>query len=263
MAKLYPLFSGSKGNCYYIGSGDSGVLVDIGMNAKQTEIVLKNNDIPIENIKGIFITHEHTDHINGLRVFASRYGIDVYGSMGTINELIKKELITDKFNAHIASYEGVNLCDMFILPFKTSHDCSESNGFVVTTADNRTCAVVTDTGTITTDTKQAILGCDTLVIESNHDVNMLLNGMYPYPLKKRITSDIGHLSNEDCADFLPNAVYSGTKRLVLAHLSQENNMPYLAEQYALSALHEKNMKIDNDYKLMIAPVINNGEVVIY
>ena len=263
MARLYPLFSGSKGNSYYIGSGNSGVLVDIGMNAKQTEIALNNNDIDINTIKAIFITHEHTDHIAGLKVFANRYGIDVYGSNGTINALIQKGMITSKFKTHTLDYNGVSVCDMFIKPFTTSHDCAESTGFVVTTQDDKTCGFLTDTGVITFEAKRSILSCDTVVIESNHDVNMLLNGVYPYTLKKRILSDKGHLSNEDCANFLPELIESGTKRLVLAHLSQENNMEELAYLSAVTALKEQNMIIDEDYKLIVAKTVSSGEVFIY
>lgn len=263
MAKLYPLFSGSKGNCYYVGSGNSGVLIDVGMTAKQTELLLNANEIPVENIKGIFVTHEHSDHIKGIKVFASRYGIDIYGSNGTIQELINKDLVTAKYNANVIDYNGLEMCNMKIVPFKTSHDCSESTGFVVHTADGQKCAIATDTGVVTQEMKESLYGCNVVVIESNHDVNMLLNGMYPYLLKRRILSSKGHLSNDACSEFLPELVKNGTTRLVLGHLSEENNMVQLAKQSAICALHEQNMKLDKDYKLMVAPVKNSGQVVIY
>ncbi|MGN0550889.1 MAG: MBL fold metallo-hydrolase [Acutalibacteraceae bacterium] len=263
MARLYPLFSGSKGNCYYIGSGSGGVLIDAGRSAKQIEQALADNEIPVEQINGIFVTHEHSDHIKGLRVFASRYGINVYGSKGTIKELENQNALTGKFKAAAIDYSGIDLCNMRIIPFKTSHDCAESTGFVVYTSDGRKAAVATDTGILTEKAQKAILGCDAVVIESNHDVNMLLNGIYPYYLKRRILSKVGHLSNDDCSQFLPQLIRHGTTRLVLAHLSAENNMPAVAKQTAVYALQKEDMKLDDDYRLSIAPESYNGQVIIF
>ena len=263
MARLCPLFSGSKGNCYYIGSGSGGILVDAGPSAKQIEAAMVQNELDIRFVKGIFITHEHSDHIQGLRVLASRYHMDVYASSGTLEALDAQGVLNGQFKSHTVESSGVQAGDMLIRPFQTSHDAKESTGFVVTTGDGRKAAVATDTGILTETIKQAVLGCDCVIIESNHDVGMLLNGIYPYYLKRRILSDRGHLSNEVCAQFLPTLVKHGTTRLVLAHLSRENNLPNIAMQSAVCALESAGMRRDSDYMLTIAPETTQGKTILF
>lgn len=263
MAKVYPLFSGSKGNCYYVTSGGQGILIDVGRSAKQVEQALKDNDIDIKNIKGIFITHEHCDHIKGIRVFASRYGIDVYATQGTLQAMDNRNCFApDKFNSYIIN-RGASVGGMIIKPFATSHDCMESVGYVIETSDSSKLAIATDTGTLTDEIKQSLKGCDVVIIESNHDVNMLLNGSYPYDLKRRILSKKGHLSNDECSNFLPELIKNGSKHLLLAHLSEENNMPDLALQYAICSLSSNNMKKDIDYTISVARTVTNGSNIIF
>lgn len=263
MARLYPLFSGSKGNCYYLTCSGKGILIDAGRSAKQIETAMKNNDLDIKDVCGIFITHEHSDHINGLRVLASRYGINVYSSQGTLEYLDKAGILTNKYNSYVLGSRGAETAGMLIKSFRTSHDCCESVGYTVETPDSRKFAIVTDTGRLTDEIISSIKGCDVIVIESNHDVNMLLNGVYPYQLKRRILSDFGHLSNEACSGVLPQLVEGGTTRFVLAHLSGENNMPHIAKQSALCALQERGMKQNLDFTLDIAKEVNTGESIVF
>ena len=262
MTRLYPLFSGSSGNSYYLGTQDSGILIDIGRSAKQIENALKENELDPKNIRAIFITHEHSDHIQGLRVFASRYKTKIYASAGTIIALEEKGLINDKMDISLIKETGAELDEFSIMPFHISHDCAEGFGYTVQTCDGRKTAFATDTGYITDEMSKAISGCDTVVIESNHDVRMLESGMYPYILKQRILSDVGHLSNDTCAGKLSELIRSGTTRLVLAHLSRENNMPALAEQTAVCELNMNGMKRDIDYILKIAPE-QGGKMIMY
>ncbi len=251
MPRLYPLFSGSSGNCYYIGSAQSGILIDAGRSAKQIENSLAERGLDIRNVRAVFVTHEHSDHIQGLRVLASRHRLPVYASAGTIRALEEKGYINEKISVYELHDGGADAADMHITAFHTSHDCAEGCGYVVETADSRKTAFATDTGMITDEIRSAISGCDTVVLESNHDIRMLENGPYPYILKKRILSEYGHLSNDACADTAVGLIRSGTTRILLAHLSKENNIPMLAEQTSVCAFEEEKMKRNIDYMLTV------------
>lgn len=260
MAKVCPLFSSSKGNSIYVGDDNSGILVDAGRSAKQIELALSENNINIKNIKGIFITHEHSDHVQGVKIFASRYNIKVFSSEGTIKALEEKEVLNGKFPFEIVNEEGAEISGMYVKPFKTPHDCVDSVGYIINTADDKKAVIATDIGYVSDDIKNAIVGADVTVIESNHDIRMLQNGAYPYYLKKRILSDRGHLSNEACADILPFFVENGTTKFILAHLSQENNIPELAFETAICSLKSHNMNNNVDFQLHVAPVQNHGQL---
>ena len=149
---------------------------------------------------------------------------------------------------------------MYVKPFKTPHDCVDSVGYIINTTDNKKAVIATDIGYVSDNIKNAIVGADATVIESNHDIRMLQNGAYPYYLKKRILSDKGHLSNEACADILPFFVKNGTTKFVLAHLSQENNVPELAFETAICSLRSHNMNNNVDFQLHVAPMQNHGQL---
>ncbi len=262
MAKIVPLFSSSQGNSYYISGNNEAILVDAGRNCKQLELALRQNEIDEKTIKAIFVTHEHTDHCSALRVFAKRYDLPIYATKGTIDALINGDKVD--VNAKLEVIENdIVLGDMLIKRVATSHDATESCGYHITTADNRKCAVVTDTGFLTNDALSALKDSNLSVIESNHDIEMLKNGPYPYILKKRVLSMTGHLSNVDCAKVLPSLIQSGVTRLVLAHLSQENNTVSLALDTAVASLSANGMKRDSDYTIMTAPVQTNGKNIIF
>lgn len=252
MARFCPLFSSSSGNSVYIGTADGGILIDVGVSAKRTRQALWDIGVDESNIAAIFVTHEHSDHINGLRVFASRLHLPVYCTAGTLSALDEADILRDQFNVNVIPPEGINIRDMQVKAFRTSHDSRESAGFTVTTPDQKRIAVATDTGIVTQEMADALRGCDLVMLESNHDVRMLQNGEYPYFLKRRILSDYGHLSNESCAAFAVNLVESGTARLVLGHLSRENNMPQLAYETTKQTLEAAGAAINKDYLLSIA-----------
>lgn len=264
MARFCPLFSGSSGNSYYIGSAYSGILIDAGRTAKQLMNMLNCCDIEMEAVKAIFVTHEHSDHVKGLRVFASRCHIPVYSSIGTLNALEEMGCLDGKFPTGIIDKEGMECADMVIKPFRTSHDSAESVGYRVQTHDGRSVGFSTDLGFMSDAVRGELMGADLVVLESNHDVGMLQNGPYPYSLKQRILSATGHLSNLACADELYGLANKGTTRFVLAHLSSENNTPELAYQTALCSLTLAGLKEGIDYQLFVAPKENTaGKVMIF
>lgn len=253
MARFCPLFSGSSGNCTYIGTSSGGILIDAGVSAKRIELSLRDREIDPASIQAIFITHEHSDHVSGLRVLIKRYGYKVYASAGTLDALADSGVLSPGNRFDVLPDDGVAEADLYVTGFSTSHDSRESLGFRVKTGDDRTLAVATDTGCITETVRLALLKCDLALLESNHDVRMLKNGGYPYYLKQRILCDTGHLSNECCAAELPMLAQSGVTRFILGHLSLENNSPRLAYQTALSALNAAGFHENRDFLLTVAP----------
>lgn len=253
MAKICQLFSGSSGNSTYIGSGDGGILVDIGVSAKRMTEALQSIGVDPASLQGIFITHEHHDHVAGLRVFAGKYHIPVFGPEGSMMALEAEGQLTDGFDAYVLDLPRIAVGDFGVSSFTTSHDTRASCGYRVTLPDGRAVAVCTDLGFVSEAVRQGLDGCTAVVLESNHDIDMLKTGPYPYHLKERILSRRGHLSNEACAAELVRLVQGGTTRVVLSHLSKENNMPALAKRTALAALKAGGMAENKDFTLSVAP----------
>jgi phosphoribosyl 1,2-cyclic phosphodiesterase len=263
MARFCPLFSGSSGNCYYIGGASGGILIDAGVSAKRIAFAMNEMAINPNCIEAIFVTHEHSDHINGLRVFASRIGCEVFSSAGTLQKMHIMGHLSAGFKAEVIDSKGMEAAGMFIKPFATPHDSCDSIGYTVKTEDQRSVAIATDLGCITDEVRESMQGSDLVVIESNHDVSMLKNGRYPHYLKRRILSEQGHLSNDCCATELPLLVKTGTTRIFLAHLSRENNAPQLAYQTALTALGAAEMQENIDFTLDVSPVCQPQKVTIF
>lgn len=263
MARFCTLCSSSSGNSTYIGTKNGGILIDAGLNAKKLTASLEAISVEPGSINAIFVTHEHYDHIGALRVFASKYHIPVYATKGTLTELSKKGVLRGDFEANVVSACGEEICGMEIKSFKTSHDSAESCGYSVVLPDERKISVVTDTGVLTDEIYNAVSGSDLILLESNHDKKMLDSGSYPYPLKQRILSSTGHLSNDACAEAACRFINSGTTRLVLGHLSKENNLPGLAFEKTNSALADMGAVAGIDYDLKVAPPNLGDKMVIF
>ncbi len=252
MAKFCSLFSSSRGNCTYIGTRDGGILIDCGVSCKKTTQTLSALGVEPQRIHAIFITHEHTDHVSGLRVFAGKWGIPVFTSRGTLAALENMQVLNGKFSVDIIPSSGLSIGDFHVRPFPLSHDARDPVGYSVTTSDGRRISVATDTGVVTDAILSAVNGSDLVLLESNHDIGMLQNGTYPYATKRRILSAIGHLSNDACAEAAVSLLESGTTRFCLGHLSPENNIPALAYQTTYSELTMAGAKEGSDYQLTIA-----------
>lgn len=257
MAKIVPLFSSSKGNSYYIRSNGTAILVDAGRNLKQLEAAMTANDISLREVRAIFITHEHVDHISALKVLLKKYDIPLYASRGTLDELIRTDKVPSSARLNVIS-DVIETADFRIERVATSHDAAESCGYFINTPDDRRLSIVTDTGYLTDEARAAIARSNLAVVESNHDVDMLRHGPYPYILQKRILSDRGHLSNAACAEALPACVEGGLTRIILGHLSQENNTPSVAVSEVIGSLTRAGMTVDADYTLAVAPIETNG-----
>lgn len=262
MAKVVPLFSGSKGNSYYIGSSGEGVLIDAGRTCKQIEEKIALNGININSIGAIFITHEHVDHCQGVRVFAKRHGIKVYASAGTLSAMEEKGYLSPEIETDVIADE-IAVGNMKVVRCDTPHDAQESCCYQVHTSDGRRATIATDLGVMTDGVRELVKTSDFSVIESNHDVQMLRNGYYPPATKARILSDRGHLSNEACAAELAEFIRCGNFRIMLGHISENNNIPELALNTSLNALRGVGMKQGLDFTLAAVLPESDGTAVIF
>ena len=262
MAKFFTLASSSSGNSYYLGSCGQGLLIDAGISSRTIVSALKNRDIEPESLAGILITHEHIDHVRGLSVFLGHYSVPVYASAAVLDFLLNNHLVPSDAQLCKLDEHGELIGNMMVAPFCTSHDSVGSFGYRIVTADGTKAAVCTDTGYLTSEAKSGLLGCQIVLIESNYDKNMLDAGPYPYSLKRRIAGEKGHLSNMDCAAFLPELVRHGTTHFVLAHLSKENNLPELAVETSVAELSLAGFQRDKDYLLFAAPRSELSETIV-
>lgn len=228
--KLCSIASGSSGNCIYVGSDHTNILVDVGISAKRIENGLNEIDILPNTLQGILITHEHSDHISGLGILARKYHIPIYATYETVCALkgiaslgdIPEEL----YNC-VESNTKFMINDIMIEPFSTSHDACNPVCYTMQSQGQKI-GFATDLGKYDDYIVSMLEESELLYIEANHDVNMLMVGKYPYYLKQRILGDRGHLSNESSADLISRLLHPGLKHIMLAHLSKENNYEELA-----------------------------------
>jgi phosphoribosyl 1,2-cyclic phosphodiesterase len=230
--------SGSSGNCVYIGSDHTHILVDAGISKKRIEEGLHSCDIDLKDIQGIMITHEHSDHICGLGVVSRKYHIPIMGTAATLQAIKENPKLgaidTDLFVA-IEKDTPVQIGDLSVLPFQISHDAADPVGYRISHGQ-QSVAVATDMGKYDDYIISNLSGLDGIVLEANHDVNMLLAGAYPYYLKQRILSDRGHLSNENSGKLLDAILHDNLKYIALGHLSKENNYEELALQTVVTEI---------------------------
>jgi len=253
--RFVPIASGSSGNCVYVGSQRAHLLVDTGISCKRIEEGLNELDITGNDIDGILITHEHVDHIGGLGVICRKLSIPVYATSATI-EAIKAydrlgKVEEDIFHPIEADKE-LFIKDICVHPFRISHDAADPVGYTFSEGNTKV-AVATDMGTYNDYTIENLKNCDALLVEANHDIRMLQVGPYPYVLKQRILSDKGHLSNEASGRLVSDILHDNLKRIMLGHLSKENNMPELAyETVRLEIEMGENTYKASDFDICVA-----------
>lgn len=252
MARICTLASGSKGNSTYISTTGGDILVDAGISCKALLAAINEAGADLGKIKAVAVTHTHSDHICGLKTFLKTTNVPLAASGETLKYLSQNNIIPSGTKVVCVDEGTVDFGDVALTYFKTSHDAIGSGGYVITLPDGRRTAVCTDLGVMTDSVRDNLFGCEAVLIESNHDIEMLRRGPYPAQLKLRILSDTGHLSNNACAVELPELLKRGTTRIILGHLSQENNTPLLARSTACSTLAAIGAKDETDYILQIA-----------
>ncbi len=225
--KICTLVSGSSGNCIYIESEKTRVLIDAGISARQIEAQLSKIGTSLKEIDAVLITHEHIDHIRGIPTIASRHGMPILGCRDVMTALSYKaaDILPDRFAAF--DLPDFSVGDLCFSAFDVPHDSAGCVGYVVECGESKI-AIVTDIGHISENTYEKIKGATCVVIESNYDEMLLRTGRYPAILKKRVASGHGHLSNRNCAETVARLAKDGTKHFILFHLSENNNTPALA-----------------------------------
>ena len=259
--KFCSLYSGSSGNSLFISNNNSKLLIDAGLSGVRIQSALKAIEENPNEISGILVTHEHSDHIHGLGVLSRRFDIPIYANEDTWDAMIRDLGKIAPHNIKTFDFDhNLVIEDFEIKAFMTSHDAVASAGFCINNG-KKSLGIATDSGIITAKMMESLPGCDLVVLESNHDPSMLEAGRYPFYLKQRIKSDFGHLSNEIAGNMALALVEAGTEQLVLAHLSQENNYPLLAYETTARILTGAGVILEKDVILTVAKRSGVSEII--
>ena len=247
------LASGSSGNSIYVASEKTRILIDAGLSAKQVAVRLEQIGVVPESIAGICVSHEHGDHINGIRVLQKRHGIPVYANAGTLNGIMRQPK-SDEISAKVfQTGSPFTIGDITIEPFSVPHDAYEPVGFRLQTSESAV-GIVTDLGMATALVREKLKGCNAVIIEANHDEDLLQEAPRPWPLKQRIRSRQGHLSNTDAARLIADCATDALEHVFLSHLSSDCNTPdtalrTVASQLRLDGLGHINLEISHASKI--------------
>ncbi len=260
MAYFATLYSGSSGNCAVIaadcGKNAPFILVDMGKNCKQTLLSMGALGLNPDLLQAIFVTHEHSDHISGLKVFLKKHPVPVYGSPVTLQAIRQLQAVPEGTQL-VEMEQAVRVAGFTVESFATSHDAADCHGYRIYGADGHCMAIATDLGKMEASVYQQLCNCQLVALECNYDPVMLQLGPYPYLLKQRIASAQGHLSNEDCAHTVADLAAAGCRRFALCHLSQENNTPDLARVSVSSYLEIDGrltpMQLAGELQLQVSP----------
>lgn len=253
MSKFCTLFSGSSGNCTFISDGKTNLLVDAGVSASRICAALAEIGYTPYDIDGILLTHEHRDHVAGVSILSRNYSIPVYANVGTMEKTLAiTGWIFDDYIHTFKSNEKFAVGDIEVFSFSIPHDTIDPVGYTFR-FDGKYYSVATDIGHVTESILKHLCKSEAVLIESNHDVQMLKDGPYPYYLKQRILGERGHLSNENAAHLAAQLVKWGTKRIALGHLSEKNNTPERVFDVTAECFTCNDIKIGTDVILSVAP----------
>ncbi|MCF8067159.1 MAG: MBL fold metallo-hydrolase [Desulfobacterales bacterium] len=237
--KICMLASGSKGNAIYISDGETSILIDAGLSGIELERRMKSQNINPEKINAIVVSHEHSDHVRGVGVLSRRFSLPVYINKDTLDASQVGKL-HDTINFKCGKDFSINAFK--IHPFCISHDAEDPAGFMIKHNHSKI-GIATDLGIATRMVKHHLTDCDLLVLESNHDPDMLEFGPYPWPVKQRIRSRSGHLSNGESRDLLGELIHDNLQQVILAHLSETNNSPRKARNVVAEAIKDRKIKL--------------------
>lgn len=254
MLRFISLGSGSSGNCYYFAAGQTRFLIDAGVSFTQLRKLFQSLGLSLRNLDAVLVTHDHADHIKSVGAFSNDYHIPIYATREVhdgINRnycVVKK--VADELVGLVEKGKTIQLGDFTVTPFAVPHDSADNVGFFIEAEGTNFC-LITDAGSVTDEMKQYISKARHLVIEANHDVEMVQGGPYPPFLKERILSDTGHLNNRDCAMAIAENMSESLKNVWLCHLSEENNHPELARKTVESVLRGYGVVAGVDFRLEV------------
>lgn len=262
--RMMTIASGSSGNCIYVGSEETHILIDAGITRKKIEEGLHSANLSLKDISAVFVTHEHSDHIKGLGVMSRKDNIPVYSTKGTIDGILGTstlgELNSDLF-CPMERESDIVVGDLCIHNFKVSHDANDPVAYTVSCGEKKA-GIVTDLGYYDDYIVDNLKGADMMVVEANHDVNLLQVGSYPYYLKQRILGKKGHLSNESSGQLINSLLHDNIKKILLGHLSKENNYDKLAyETVRLEIDMSKNRFKSKDFDIDVAKRSEPSEII--
>ncbi len=253
MIRFMSLSSGSNGNCYYLGNDTEGILIDAGIPVRSITKALKKEGISTDgtHIRGVIITHDHADHIRTVGILGCVNQFQIYGTKRVLDSVEKSRFVEEPLYGvrnEIEPFKDFDLGPFHITPFPVPHDAVENVGYHIT-APGFTFTMITDAGHVTPEIRKYASMADHLVIEANHDVEMLRDGIYPPFLKERVAGPLGHLSNQTTAELLADIYHTGMKNIWLCHLSRDNNHPELCWKTVENRLFNEGIRVGKDVSL--------------
>lgn len=269
--KFMSLSSGSSGNCYYLEAGRKAILIDAGIPVRTIQKNLRENGLSFDKVMGLLITHDHTDHIRSAGSIGEFYHIPVYATKAVHGGMERnygmQKKLTNASRRNIERDIETMIPGTFfkVTPFMVPHDSTDNVGYYIEVGEEGEAPVkfciVTDCGYITEEIKMYLKKSDHIVVESNHDIDMLMNGSYPYYLKARVRGQGGHLSNAECAELIHDFYHKSLKHVFLCHLSHENNTPDIAYRTAEEALRKEGVRIGEEVVLSV--LMRNSTSLVY